>query len=180
MNLNLSNKTFLISGSSRGIGLKIAENLLSEGANTIITGRSKNLIKKQFDKLYSRFGLKIAYIDGDITSNSVLKKINVLIRKRWKKLDTNMDPIIEQPIQRSKEYASYIIDAISNNKEITINAPEGAKIEGLQIEQTISQPADLEVGPVKVGDASVLTWSNAGIVIVLVAAVVIGKKLLSK
>ena len=29
-------------------------------------------------------------------------------------------------------------------KEITINAPEGTKIEGLQIEQTISQPADLE------------------------------------
>ena len=38
-------------------------------------------------------------------------------------------------------------------KEITINAPEGTKIEGLQIEQIISQPADLEVGPVKVGDA---------------------------
>ena len=29
-------------------------------------------------------------------------------------------------------------------KEITINAPEGANIEGLQIEQIISQPADLE------------------------------------
>ena len=65
-------------------------------------------------------------------------------------------------------------------KEITINAPEGAKIEGLQIEQTISQPPDLSVGPVTVGDSSVLTWTNAGIVIVLVAAVVIGKKLLSK
>ena len=65
-------------------------------------------------------------------------------------------------------------------KEITINAPEGAKIEGLQIEQTISQPADLEVGTVKVGDASVLSWTNAGIVVVLIAAVVIGKKLLSK
>ena len=65
-------------------------------------------------------------------------------------------------------------------KEITINAPEGAKIEGLQIEQTISQPPDLEVGPVKVCDASVLTWTNAGIVVVLIAAVVIGKKLISK
>ena len=65
-------------------------------------------------------------------------------------------------------------------KEITINAPEGANIEGLQIEQIISQPADLEVGPVKVGDASVLTWTNAGIVVVIVAAVVIGKKFLSK
>ena len=65
-------------------------------------------------------------------------------------------------------------------KEITINAPEGAKIEGLQIEQVISQPADIEVGIVKVGDASVLTWTNAGIVVVLIAAVVIGKKLILK
>ena len=63
-------------------------------------------------------------------------------------------------------------------KEIIINAPEGANIEGLQIEQTITQPADLEVGPVKVGDASVLTCSNTGIILVLIAAVVVGKKLL--
>ena len=63
-------------------------------------------------------------------------------------------------------------------KEIKINAPEGANIEGLQIEQTITQPADLEVGPVKVGDASVLTWTNTGIIVVLIAAIVIGKKLL--
>ena len=63
-------------------------------------------------------------------------------------------------------------------KEIIINAPDGANIEGLQIEQTITQPADLEVGPVKVGDASVLTWTNTGIIVVLIAAVVIGKKLL--
>jgi hypothetical protein len=63
-------------------------------------------------------------------------------------------------------------------KEIIINAPEGANIDGLQIEQTITQPADLEVGPVKVGDASVLTWTNTGIIVVLIAAVVVGKKLL--
>ena len=62
-------------------------------------------------------------------------------------------------------------------KEITINAPEGAKIEGLTVEQTISQPADLEVGPVKVGDASVLTWTNASIVVVLIAAAAICAKL---
>ena len=62
-------------------------------------------------------------------------------------------------------------------KEITINAPEGAKIEGLQIEQTISQPPDLSVGPVTVGDSSVLTWTNAGIVVVLIAAAAICAKL---
>ena len=87
MNLNLFNKTFLISGSSKGIGQKIAESLLSEGANVIITGRSKNLIKNQFNKLYSKFRLKVAYTNGDIKSNLVLKKIKNLVKKRWKKLD---------------------------------------------------------------------------------------------
>ena len=87
MNLNLSNKTFLISGSSKGIGLKIAENLLSESANVIITGRSKNLIKNQFSKLFSKFGSKVAYVDGDIKNDLVLKKIKNLLKKRWKKLD---------------------------------------------------------------------------------------------
>tara|TARA_R100001129_G_scaffold99146_1_gene67549 strand:- start:1119 stop:1319 length:201 start_codon:yes stop_codon:yes gene_type:complete len=61
-------------------------------------------------------------------------------------------------------------------KEITINAPEGTNIEGLQIEQTISQPADLELGPVKVGDSSVLTWSNVAFVIILLGALVLFKK----
>ena len=63
-------------------------------------------------------------------------------------------------------------------KEIIINAPEGANVQGLQIEQTITQPADLQVGPVKVGDASVLTWTNTGIIVILIAAVVVCKKLL--
>tara|TARA_B100000900_G_scaffold344463_1_gene308569 strand:+ start:174 stop:380 length:207 start_codon:yes stop_codon:yes gene_type:complete len=58
-------------------------------------------------------------------------------------------------------------------KNIIINAPEGTNIEGLQIEQTISQPADLEVGPVKVGDFSVLTWSNISAVIILLGVLAV-------
>ena len=87
MNLNLYNKTFLISGSSTGIGLKIAESLLNEGANTIITGRSKKLVKKQFNKLYPKYGVKLAYVNGDIKNNLVLKKIRNIVKKRWEKLD---------------------------------------------------------------------------------------------
>jgi len=87
MNLDLSNKTFLISGSSRGIGFEIAESLLNEEANVIITGRSKKLIQKQFNKLYLQFGSKVAYVNGDIKNNLVLKNIKNLIKKKWKKLD---------------------------------------------------------------------------------------------
>lgn len=87
MNLNLYNKTFLISGSSKGIGLRIAETLLNEGANTIITGRSKKLVKKQFDKLYPKYGFKVAHVNGDIKNNLVLKKIRNIVKKRWNKID---------------------------------------------------------------------------------------------
>ena len=63
-------------------------------------------------------------------------------------------------------------------KEIIINAPEGTNIDGLQIEQTISQPADLEIGPVRVGDSSVLTASNVAFVVIILGALVVFKKLM--
>ena len=63
-------------------------------------------------------------------------------------------------------------------KNITINAPEGTNIDGIQIEQTISQPADLEIGPVKVGDSSVLTTSNVAFVIIILGALVVFKRLM--
>lgn len=62
-------------------------------------------------------------------------------------------------------------------KNITINTPEHVEsIDGIQIEQTITQPADLEIGPVKVGDATVLTYSNAAVVIILLGALVVFRK----
>ena len=63
-------------------------------------------------------------------------------------------------------------------KNITINAPEHVEsIDGIQIEQTFTQPADLEIGPVKVGDSSVLTASNVAFVIIILGALVVFKRL---
>lgn len=58
MNLNFKEKTVLITGGSKGIGLSIAESFLAEGAKVIITSRdtenlnsaTKNLIEKGFAK----------------------------------------------------------------------------------------------------------------------------------
>ena len=64
-------------------------------------------------------------------------------------------------------------------KNITINAPEDLSIDRpIQIEQTISQPSDIEVGPVKVGDISVLTISNVVYVIIILGALVVFKRLM--
>jgi len=42
--------------------------------------------------------------------------------KIWSDLEKDMTPIHNQPLQRSNEYASYIMDGIVNNNEVTINA----------------------------------------------------------
>ena len=39
----------------------------------------------------------------------------------WNNLEKDMTPIYNQSLERSNEYASYIMDAVVNNKEITIN-----------------------------------------------------------
>ncbi len=42
--------------------------------------------------------------------------------KVWNELENNINSIHNEPLARSNEYASYIMDAITNNNEITINA----------------------------------------------------------
>tara|TARA_Y100000294_G_C8566245_1_gene340943 strand:- start:993 stop:1760 length:768 start_codon:yes stop_codon:yes gene_type:complete len=87
MNLDLFNKTFIISGSSKGLGLKMAEILLTEGSNVVISGRSKSRINKQFKKLKLKFNSKVACVYGDITKKSTLLKIKKLVKKKWNRLD---------------------------------------------------------------------------------------------
>ena len=63
-------------------------------------------------------------------------------------------------------------------KNITINTPEHIdSIDGIQIEQTITQPEDLELGHVKVGDATALTYSNLAVVIILLGSLVLFRRL---
>ena len=62
-------------------------------------------------------------------------------------------------------------------KELTITNPEGNQF---QVEQRIiEEKPDLELGPVTVKDSSVLTWNNVSMIVVLLAAVVVTKKLWS-
>src|SRR6267378_6617608 len=54
MNLQLENKTALITGSTRGIGFAIARLLAEEGANVIVNGRSEASVKAAVTKIGKR------------------------------------------------------------------------------------------------------------------------------
>jgi 3-oxoacyl-[acyl-carrier protein] reductase len=54
MNLNLTGKTALITGSSGGIGLAIAASLAGEGATVIVNGRSEASVQGAIDAIRAR------------------------------------------------------------------------------------------------------------------------------
>ncbi len=61
---NITGKTALISGGSKGIGYGIAESLLKEGLNVAITGRHKEAVEAAATEL-SKFG-KVLAITADV------------------------------------------------------------------------------------------------------------------
>ena len=77
--------------------------------------------------------------------------------QKWEELDKDISPVANQPIKRSKEYASYIIDAATNNNPVTINANVMNKnylIENLPLDSCVEVPCEISssgIKPIKAG-----------------------------
>ena len=76
MDLQLSGKRALVTGSTLGIGRAIAEALLKEGASVIINGRNSDRVSKIAAKL-SSFGR----VDGITADLSTADGTKILIEK---------------------------------------------------------------------------------------------------
>lgn len=81
MNLSLKNKTYFVSGSSKGVGFVIAKALYEEGANVILNGRSAFKIFDFFKIEQRNIKKKLFYIKGDIGKISTINKLKKLIKK---------------------------------------------------------------------------------------------------
>jgi NAD(P)-dependent dehydrogenase (short-subunit alcohol dehydrogenase family) len=73
MNLNLSNKLALISGSTAGIGYAIAEAFAHEGARVIVNGRSQQAVDGAVSKLRAING-NVSGLAGDLSTAAVAEK----------------------------------------------------------------------------------------------------------
>ena len=81
--MRLKNKVCLITGSSRGIGKKIAEAFCAEGAIVIITyNKNKNEAVKLSKKLENSFVYKL-----NVLKKNEIKKVFKNVGKKFKKID---------------------------------------------------------------------------------------------
>ena len=83
MNLEIENKVVLVTGSSKGIGKKIASVLDNERCIVILNSRNENdleLVKKEL-------GSKTSFLVGDVTVKQDCENMLASIRKKFGRLD---------------------------------------------------------------------------------------------
>ena len=82
MNLNLSNKVALVTGSSRGIGKSIAEALHAEGCKLAINGRNESDLKRVSEGMLGSFA-----VAGDMTSFEDARAVIDKVIEKFGRLD---------------------------------------------------------------------------------------------
>ncbi|MFZ4405375.1 MAG: SDR family NAD(P)-dependent oxidoreductase [Pseudobdellovibrionaceae bacterium] len=83
MDLNLTGKVALVTGSSRGIGLGITNCLIDEGCEVLVNSRNK----KDLLFIQKNQNRKITILPADVTKATDCKKIREQILKRYGKID---------------------------------------------------------------------------------------------
>jgi NAD(P)-dependent dehydrogenase (short-subunit alcohol dehydrogenase family) len=76
MDLQLTDKLALVSGSTKGIGLAIATGLAREGAKVIVNGRSEKSVGEALAKIHQAVpGAKLESFAGDLADAAVVGKL---------------------------------------------------------------------------------------------------------
>src|SRR3954468_19875631 len=71
---NLSGRTALITGGSKGIGKAVARGLAEAGANIAISARHADELKKAHAEIADNLNVKVAHIAADMTARASVKK----------------------------------------------------------------------------------------------------------
>ena len=105
MDLQLTGKTALISGSSKGIGLSIAKYLHKEGCNVVLNGRHSIILKEISNSLGSRSSYFVADVTKTIECTKLVKhtidnseSIDKLIKEKLSNWDITRLAIIDKSL----------------------------------------------------------------------------------
>ena len=85
--MSLKDKTALITGGTKGIGLGIAEAMLEAGMKVMITGRKKSSVNAVVKRLSSKYEDSIMGHAGNVTDMKSQRAAVSALKKKWKKLD---------------------------------------------------------------------------------------------
>jgi 3-oxoacyl-[acyl-carrier protein] reductase len=86
MDLELADKTFIVTGGTDGLGLAAATCLVAEGANVLVTGRTE----EKFLRVQAALGARadrLAFLAGDNADAGLPARLRTAVMARWGRLD---------------------------------------------------------------------------------------------
>lgn len=87
MDLNLKNKTVLVTAASTGIGKATAELFLEESANVAICSSSISKLEKTSKEIYEKYGKEIFFVKCDINKLDEIKNTVNFVEEKFSCID---------------------------------------------------------------------------------------------
>ncbi len=70
MDLGLTGKVALVTGSSRGLGLAVADELAAEGCDVVLSARSADVLSKEAARIERETGRPTLAVPADLSSSN--------------------------------------------------------------------------------------------------------------
>lgn len=83
----IAGKNAIITGSSRGIGLAVAERLAEEGANIVLNSNVMEVGTPLIKELSEKYGVKVQAIQADVTSYEEVSQMINKVKEDWGSVD---------------------------------------------------------------------------------------------
>ena len=115
---NLKGKRALITGGTKGIGLAIAEEFLSLGAEIFIVARDKNLINKKI-RAWKKKGYKAYGFAADLSNKEERLQLLSDIKRKWKKLDLLINNVGMNIRKKTVEFSTEEYEKVLNTNLIS-------------------------------------------------------------
>src|SRR4029079_309532 len=84
---NLSGRTALITGGSKGIGKAVARGMAEAGANVAICARHEDELKKAQDEIADNLKVKVGYFIADMLDRAAIKRLAADVLKTFGRCD---------------------------------------------------------------------------------------------
>src|SRR5438067_4538428 len=84
---NLSGRTALVTGGSKGIGKAVARGLAEAGANIAISARHEDELKKARAEIADKLDVKVSYFVADMQDRAAIKRLAAEVLKTFGRCD---------------------------------------------------------------------------------------------
>lgn len=144
MDLELSDRVFIVTGGARGLGRATAECLVAEGARVVLSGRSDDALTAAVDEL----GDQALSVVADNADPETPRRLLAAARDRWGKVDGALISVGGPPTgsvgsvtdeQWTTAFESVFLGAVRLSREIGQALPHGGAL-GLVLSSSVRAP----------------------------------------